>query len=201
MTFPFAIIPILPNFPLFYVLWRAWSHYKAWRGALYLEQLLQRGMIVEQSSKELDAVYKAKGVVVAPKGTENKAPDSTVSQGKTSTSAKPNPGNETVGDAADDLVKQAKGETGAPDGTATPKSMVFDGKSDAKPSAPSSTQPAPRHPSLLLGTNQVPMLAKTFDLRSLEVLDIARAVEQAGLRARKIDKANSEKTANEGEKA
>lgn len=28
LTFPFAIIPLVPNFPLFYVLWRAWSHYR-----------------------------------------------------------------------------------------------------------------------------------------------------------------------------
>ena len=46
MTFPFALIPVIPNFPFFYILWRAWSHYKAWRGASYLESLLKLGMIV-----------------------------------------------------------------------------------------------------------------------------------------------------------
>lgn len=201
LTWPFAIIPILPNFPLFYVLWRAWSHYKAWKGALYLEQLLQRGMIVEQPSKDLDAVYEAKGVVVAPEGSENSAPDSTVSGAKSPSSTKQKGQHETVEDAADELVKQAKGETGAPDGTATPKSMVFDGKSEGKPTPASSSEPAPRHPSVLLATNQVPMLARKFDLRSLEVLDITRAVEQAGIRARRIDKANIEKSSTEGEKA
>ncbi|KAL1408532.1 hypothetical protein Q8F55_005344 [Vanrija albida] len=59
LTWPFAIIPILPNFPLFYVLWRAWSHYKAWRGATYIEALLKGGVITEEDSEVLGKVYAA----------------------------------------------------------------------------------------------------------------------------------------------
>lgn len=40
LTFPFAIIPVVPNFPLFYVLWRAWSHWRAMKSSQYLKQLL-----------------------------------------------------------------------------------------------------------------------------------------------------------------
>lgn len=61
MTWPFAIIPIIPNFPLFYVLWRAWSHYKAWRGATYLEQLIKAGLVVEKECPELTEIYARKG--------------------------------------------------------------------------------------------------------------------------------------------
>lgn len=60
MTWPFAIIPIVPNFPLFYVLWRAWSHYKAWRGATYLEQLIKAGLVVEKECPELTEIYARK---------------------------------------------------------------------------------------------------------------------------------------------
>ncbi|KIR54697.1 hypothetical protein I315_02578 [Cryptococcus gattii Ru294] len=61
VTWPFAIIPIIPNFPLFYVLWRAWSHYKAWRGATYLEQLIKAGLVVEKECPELTEIYARKG--------------------------------------------------------------------------------------------------------------------------------------------
>ncbi|OXG36023.1 hypothetical protein C360_02625 [Cryptococcus neoformans Bt15] len=61
VTWPFAIIPIIPNFPLFYVLWRAWSHYKAWRGATYLEQLIKAGLVVEKECPELTEIYAGKG--------------------------------------------------------------------------------------------------------------------------------------------
>lgn len=57
ITWPVAIIPVIPNFPLFYVLWRAWSHYKAWRGATYLEAVLKAGMITEKESSTLDNIY------------------------------------------------------------------------------------------------------------------------------------------------
>ncbi|BEJ14024.1 hypothetical protein CspHIS471_0311980 [Cutaneotrichosporon sp. HIS471] len=73
LTWPFAIIPIIPNFPMFYVLWRAWSHYKAWRGATYLESLLKLGMITEKPSDTLNDIYSAKqpliqGEVASGKG-------------------------------------------------------------------------------------------------------------------------------------
>lgn len=191
LTWPFAIIPVIPNFPLFYVLWRAWSHYKAWRGALYLENLLKLGMIVEQPSKELDKVYQSRGVAVAVEGAENIAPDETFSEGvKLGKASGKGVAGSNGGEAG--LASQAKGETpGAPDGTATPAEMVFDaGKSEASDSTPK-LDPLPRHPSLLLAPAQVPLLAQTFDFRPHEVVDVNRAVEQAEMRAQAIDKANA----------
>lgn len=191
LTAPFAIIPIIPNFPFFYVLWRAWSHYKAWKGAEYLEDLLKLGMIVEKPSKDLDAVYQSKGAV-AVEGGENIAPDETFSEGVKlgKTSGKGYKVDEQVKRDGEKLVKQAKGEVGAIDGTATPKSMVYDGKDDAEV-LDDSTLSSARHPGILLSPRQVPVLARTFDFRPHEIIDVNRAVEQAEIRARAADEKNA----------
>jgi hypothetical protein len=47
-----------------------------------------------------------------------------------------------------------------------------------------------RHPSLLLTQAQIPLLQRTFDLRPAEIMDVTRAVEQADLRAKAIDRRN-----------
>ncbi|KAL1950835.1 hypothetical protein VTO73DRAFT_5959 [Trametes versicolor] len=57
LTAPFAIIPIIPNFPFFFCIWRAWSHYRAYKASHYLEGFLKQGAIVPQTSLELDAIY------------------------------------------------------------------------------------------------------------------------------------------------
>ncbi|TIA85645.1 hypothetical protein E3P99_03934 [Wallemia hederae] len=56
-TLPVAIIPIVPNLPLFYVLWRAWSHWRAQRGAAYLGQLHANNQIEPRASEELDKFF------------------------------------------------------------------------------------------------------------------------------------------------
>jgi hypothetical protein len=85
LTWPFAIIPIIPNFPLFYVLWRAWSHYKAWRGATYLESLIKLGMIVEKPSSGLDALYQKRQITAGGEKPSNGA--STLSSSSSSSSS------------------------------------------------------------------------------------------------------------------
>ncbi|GAA5990202.1 hypothetical protein JCM11641_001816 [Rhodosporidiobolus odoratus] len=76
LTWPFAILPIVPNFPLFYVLWRAWSHYRASQASQYLLSILpasspssssttstppqtraQSPQLLLRPSKELDSLY------------------------------------------------------------------------------------------------------------------------------------------------
>ncbi|KAI1794761.1 mitochondrial K+-H+ exchange-related-domain-containing protein [Ganoderma leucocontextum] len=57
LTAPFAIVPVIPNFPFFFCVWRSWSHYRAYKASEYLEGFLQRGAIVAQSSPELDVIY------------------------------------------------------------------------------------------------------------------------------------------------
>ncbi|TIA69290.1 hypothetical protein E3P92_02540 [Wallemia ichthyophaga] len=54
ITLPVAIIPVVPNLPLFYVLWRAWSHWRAHRGAVYLGRLLANNQLNPRESDELD---------------------------------------------------------------------------------------------------------------------------------------------------
>ncbi|TEB24006.1 hypothetical protein FA13DRAFT_1669596, partial [Coprinellus micaceus] len=57
LTAPFMIIPIIPNLPFFFCIWRSWSHYRAFRSSQYLQSLLDRKIIVPESSQELDAIY------------------------------------------------------------------------------------------------------------------------------------------------
>jgi hypothetical protein len=210
LTWPFAIIPVIPNFPMFYVIWRAWSHYKAWRGAVYLEQLLQSGLIVEKSDARLDDVYAARGQTIGPKGAEDHAPDET--HGKTaapaSTSVRSSAKEAVRGgfaqaeapaderrttEEAKSLPDQAKGQEGSVDGTATPESMIYKGKAGAAEETGSGDRktqkkhPRLHHPSLLIAPSQVPILVRTFNLRQAEEIDVNRAVEQAELRLKKAD--------------
>ncbi|KAI0357350.1 hypothetical protein OH77DRAFT_1588272 [Trametes cingulata] len=57
LTAPFALIPIIPNFPFFFCVWRSWSHYRAYKASQYLEGFLRQGAIVPQTSAELDVIY------------------------------------------------------------------------------------------------------------------------------------------------
>ncbi|GAA5894907.1 hypothetical protein JCM8208_006103 [Rhodotorula glutinis] len=57
LTWPFAIIPIVPNLPLFYVLWRAWSHFRAWKATQYLGSLIGSPSLRLKPSPELDDIY------------------------------------------------------------------------------------------------------------------------------------------------
>lgn len=155
-------------------------------------------MIVEKPSKDLDAVYKSKGVAVAVEGAENIAPDETFSEGVKlgKSSGKGYQADDQVKKDGDKLVKQAKGEEGAIDGTATPKSMVFEGKDKESAGVLSeqSLSPKTRHPGILLSPAHVPLLARAFDFRPNETIDVNRAVEQAELRVRAADAANVAKT-------
>ncbi|KAH9851625.1 mitochondrial K+-H+ exchange-related-domain-containing protein [Lenzites betulinus] len=57
LTAPFMIIPIIPNFPFFFCIWRSWSHYRAYKASHYLEGFLKQGAIAPQASTALDAIY------------------------------------------------------------------------------------------------------------------------------------------------
>ncbi|KAG5644545.1 hypothetical protein DXG03_008200 [Asterophora parasitica] len=63
LTAPFMIIPIIPNLPFFFCVWRSWSHYKgrrqkAYRSSQYLQKLLDGGVIVPEPSEKLATVYR-----------------------------------------------------------------------------------------------------------------------------------------------
>ena len=173
-------------------------------------------MIKERPSSELDEIYASRGVVVGEAGSENKAPDATSSDGvKKGTVSEEARVGEVPAKGEEEIPDQAKGKGAAPDGTATPESMVYDAststageiksagkedKSSTRRAAGSTSKSAPklRHPNLLLGSNQVQLLAKKFDLKSQEMMDVVRAVEQADGRARAADKQIAEEEARSG---
>jgi hypothetical protein len=158
---------------LFYVLWRAWSHYKAWRGALYLETLIKAETIVEgedSASVDLDAIYNGQGG-------QNDAPDATVTPEKVTGQLTSHVDVKSVSDAA---VPNPENPEVAPDTTATPESMVYQG-SEKEPLTKSGS-PTYNPDDLFLRSDQIPFLASTFHLLPSEIVDITRAVEQAELR-------------------
>jgi len=59
ITIPFALVPIVPNIPFFYLVFRAWSHYRALYGSKHLEYLLQQKLINTKPSPILDEMYAA----------------------------------------------------------------------------------------------------------------------------------------------
>jgi hypothetical protein len=177
---------------MFYVIWRAWSHWNAYRGAEYLEKLLKLGMIVEKPSKEMNSVYSSKGI----EGDENSAPDQTTSDGVKLQDASTGSVKDLAKEGADVASLSPKngggkgidgGKGPAPDGTSTPKDMIFDTTQGGETPKSKPSYPDGSHPSLLIRPTQIPLLAKTFNLRPNEVIDVTRALEQAELRARKIE--------------
>lgn len=156
LTWPFAIIPIIPNFPLFYVLWRAWSHYKAWRGATYLDQLLKAGMIVEEPSAELNKFYAATPRVLQ-KGRERVEADRRARAQKASEENEhTDPEKETPQQRRELLAEQER-----------------------------SDRPEVQYDGMMLTHAQIPDLERAFKLSHGDGNDIGRAVEQADERARK----------------
>ena len=56
LTIPFIVIPIIPNLPFFYLVWRAWSHWRAFQSSKYLSELIQQGRLIPTPSEELDQI-------------------------------------------------------------------------------------------------------------------------------------------------
>lgn len=57
LTIPFVLIPVIPNFPFFYLAYRAWSHWRAIAGGSHLEFLRQNKLLRLAPSKDLDHIY------------------------------------------------------------------------------------------------------------------------------------------------
>lgn len=58
---PFALVPLIPNIPFFYLAFRAYSHWKALEGGKHLEFLLRNKLLAPVPSTELDAIYRMNG--------------------------------------------------------------------------------------------------------------------------------------------
>ncbi|SNX81711.1 uncharacterized protein MEPE_00416 [Melanopsichium pennsylvanicum] len=57
ITIPFALVPVVPNLPFFYLVYRAWSHWKAYKSSQYLSTLIAQDRVHPTESKELDAIF------------------------------------------------------------------------------------------------------------------------------------------------
>ncbi|KAF2639624.1 hypothetical protein P280DRAFT_453552 [Massarina eburnea CBS 473.64] len=58
-TIPFMLIPVIPNLPFFYLVYRAYSHWKAFSGTKYLQFLLAHNLPTLNPSAQLDEAYTA----------------------------------------------------------------------------------------------------------------------------------------------
>jgi len=54
---PFALVPVIPNLPFFYLVFRAWSHWRALSGSRHIEFLLDKKLLIVQPSSILDKLY------------------------------------------------------------------------------------------------------------------------------------------------
>ncbi|KAF1835899.1 hypothetical protein BDW02DRAFT_261404 [Decorospora gaudefroyi] len=79
LTAPFMLIPVIPNLPFFYVLYRAWSHWKALGGSKHLEFLLQHNLPTPAPSSALDQLYTA-GLMYPTRALSRAAPRPTQQQ-------------------------------------------------------------------------------------------------------------------------
>ncbi|KAI1356578.1 mitochondrial K+-H+ exchange-related-domain-containing protein [Xylaria sp. FL0043] len=57
ITAPFALVPVIPNLPFFYLVYRAWSHYRALAGGKHLQWLLTNKFFTLSPSETMDAVF------------------------------------------------------------------------------------------------------------------------------------------------
>ncbi|KAI1007184.1 hypothetical protein K3495_g1030 [Podosphaera aphanis] len=57
---PFMLIPIVPNIPFFYLVFRAWSHWRALSGSRHIEFLLDNKLITPKPLNILDSIYQPK---------------------------------------------------------------------------------------------------------------------------------------------
>lgn len=57
LTLPMAALPVIPNLPGFYLLFRAWSHWKALEGAKHLSYLVQDNHLTLQDNARLNKLY------------------------------------------------------------------------------------------------------------------------------------------------
>ncbi|KAF4635054.1 hypothetical protein G7Y89_g3048 [Cudoniella acicularis] len=57
ITAPIALLPVIPNIPFFYLVFRAWSHWRALSGSKHIEFLLDNKLITTTPSRVLDELY------------------------------------------------------------------------------------------------------------------------------------------------
>ncbi|CAA7262776.1 unnamed protein product [Cyclocybe aegerita] len=89
LTSPFMIIPIIPNLPFFFCVWRSWSHYRAYRSSQYLQSLIEHDVIAPEASEALDEVYKLRSIAEPTPSTSTTSHSDSASSSSSSTSEPP----------------------------------------------------------------------------------------------------------------
>ncbi|KAH9812642.1 Mitochondrial K+-H+ exchange-related [Teratosphaeria destructans] len=59
VTIPFQIIPVIPNIPFYYAVYRAWSHYRALYGGKLLQHIVDKNLVHATDSRIMDQMYAA----------------------------------------------------------------------------------------------------------------------------------------------
>ncbi|KAF7523888.1 hypothetical protein G7054_g11623 [Neopestalotiopsis clavispora] len=71
---PFALVPVIPNLPFFYLVYRAWSHWRALAGGKHIQFLSEKNLLSLSPSPILDKIYPTllskNGVATTPSSTE-----------------------------------------------------------------------------------------------------------------------------------
>ncbi|PYH98572.1 hypothetical protein BO71DRAFT_395167 [Aspergillus ellipticus CBS 707.79] len=57
LTAPIGLIPIVPNIPFFYLVYRGWSHWRALNGSKHLEFLVEKDLLNLMSHPGLEKLY------------------------------------------------------------------------------------------------------------------------------------------------
>ncbi|RDA87002.1 hypothetical protein CP532_6734 [Ophiocordyceps camponoti-leonardi (nom. inval.)] len=57
LTLPFALVPIIPNLPFFYLVYRAWSHWRALAGGRHVQWLVENKLLHSAPSAKLSQLY------------------------------------------------------------------------------------------------------------------------------------------------
>jgi len=56
-TIPFGLIPVIPNIPFFYLVFRCWSHWRALKGSDHLDFLIDHRLLRPVASAEMEQIY------------------------------------------------------------------------------------------------------------------------------------------------
>ncbi|KAI4145404.1 MAG: hypothetical protein L6R39_003808 [Caloplaca ligustica] len=70
---PIALVPVIPNLPFFYLVFRAWSHWRARSGSRHVDFLLDNRLLTLTASPKLDMAYTAGGLDVSMKELDQEA--------------------------------------------------------------------------------------------------------------------------------
>lgn len=81
LTMPVALLPVIPNVPGFYLIYRAWCNFRAWEGAKHLDYLTEDVIKVHEVSKE-DAANTSQ-VEISQENKETKTSETVDDEGNT----------------------------------------------------------------------------------------------------------------------